>query len=183
LDIRERERTVGKKSDSSAIDERFVRAIYDEHGALLLTYVESITHDRQAGEDIVQETILRAWRRAGALVRDGRPLRPWLMTVAHNLAVDRQRRASTVREQGSSDTLDGIAGADTVDRALDAWQLADALRRLSPDHRDAVVELYFRGRSVHEAATALGVPPGTVKSRTYYALRALKLILEEQGWG
>jgi len=104
------------------------------------------------------------------------------MTVARNLAVDRQRRASTVREQGSSDTLDGIAGADTVDRALDAWQLADALRRLSPDHRDAVVELYFRGRSVNEAATALGVPPGTVKSRTYYALRALKLILEEQGW-
>ena len=182
MDIRQREQTVGKKSDSSAIDERFVRAIYDEHGAVLLTYVESITHDRQAAEDIVQETILRAWRRAGALVRDGRPLRPWLMTVAHNLAVDRQRRASTVREQGSSDTLEGIAGVDTLDRALDAWQLADALRRLSPDHRDAVVELYFRGRSVNEAATALGVPPGTVKSRTYYALRALKLILEEQGW-
>jgi RNA polymerase sigma-70 factor, ECF subfamily len=173
---------VGRRSDTTAIDERFVRAIYDEHGALLMQYVTSITHDRQAAEDIVQETILRAWRRAGTLVKDGRPLRPWLMRVAHNLAVDRQRRASTVREQGSSDALEGIAGADTLDRALDAWQLADALRQLSTDHRDAVVELYFRGRSVNETATALGVPPGTVKSRTYYALRALKLILEEQGW-
>ena len=177
-----RVQTVDRKPDTSDIDERFVRAIHDEHGPLLLKYAASITHDRQAAEDIVQETILRAWRRAGRLASDDRPLRPWLMTVARNLAVDRQRRASTVREQGSSDTLDGIAGADTVDRALDAWQLADALRRLSPDHRDAVVELYFRGRSVNEAATALGVPPGTVKSRTYYALRALKLILEEQGW-
>jgi RNA polymerase sigma-70 factor (ECF subfamily) len=173
---------VGRKPDTSDIDERFVRAIYDEHGPLLLKYAASITHDRQAAEDIVQETILRAWRRAGRLAKDDRPLRPWLMRVARNLAIDRQRLASTVREQGSSDALEGIAGADTFDRALDAWQLADALGQLSADHRNALVELYFRGRSVNEAATALGVPPGTVKSRTYYALRALKLILEEQGW-
>jgi RNA polymerase sigma-70 factor, ECF subfamily len=177
-----RVQTVVRKPDTSAIDERFVRAIYDEHGPLLLEYAASITPDRQAGEDIVQETILRAWRRAGRLAKDDRPLRPWLMRVARNLAIDRQRLASTVRELSSSDALEGIAGADTLDRALDAWQLADALRRLSPDHRDALVALYFRGRSVNEAATVLGVPPGTVKSRTYYALRALKLILEEQGW-
>ena len=174
--------TVSRRRDTGAIEDRFVRAIYDEHGAVLLSYVTTITHDRQAAEDIVQETVLRAWRRAGRLASDGRPLRPWLMRVARNLAVDRHRRASTVREQTSSPALEGIAGADTIDRALDAWQLADALRQLSPDHRNALVELYFRGRSVTEAATALGVPPGTVKSRTYYALRALKLILEEQGW-
>jgi RNA polymerase sigma-70 factor (ECF subfamily) len=173
---------VGRNADTAAIDERFVRALYEEHGAVLLSYVTTITHDRQAAEDIVQETVLRAWRRAGRLVSDGRPLRPWLMTVARNLAVDWQRRASTTHEQSSSDALTGIAGADVLDRALDARQLAEALRQLSPDHRDALVELYFRGRSVAEAAAVLGVPPGTIKSRTYYALRALKLILEEQGW-
>jgi RNA polymerase sigma-70 factor (ECF subfamily) len=177
-----RVRTVGSRADTSALEERFVRALYDEHGAVLLRYVTSITHDRHAAEDIVQETVLRAWRRAGRLVRDGRPLRPWLITVAHNLAVDRQRRASTAREQASLRALDGIAGADTLDRALDAQQLAGALQQLSPDHREVVVALYFRGRSVAEAASELGVPPGTIKSRTYYALRGLKLILEEQGW-
>ncbi len=159
-----------------------MRALYDEHGAVLRSYVTTITHDPHAAEDIVQETVLRAWRRAGPLTRDGRPLRPWLMTVARNLALDRQRRASTAREQSSTRALEAIAEADTLDLVLDARQLADALQQLSPDHRSALVELYFRGRSVTEAATALGVPPGTVKSRTYYALRALKLILEEQGW-
>jgi RNA polymerase sigma-70 factor (ECF subfamily) len=177
-----RVRTVGSRADTVALEERFVRALYDEHGAVLLRYVTSITHDRHAAEDIVQETVLRAWRRAGRLVRDGRPLRPWLITVAHNLAVDWQRQASTAREQASARALDGIAGADTLDRALDAQQLAGAVQQLSADHRAAVVALYFRGRSVAEAASELGVPPGTIKSRTYYALRALKLILEEQGW-
>jgi RNA polymerase sigma-70 factor, ECF subfamily len=181
-DVPVRVRAVSRKPDPGAIEDRFVRAIYDEHGAVLLSYVTTITHDRHAAEDIVQETVLRAWRRAGQLARDGRPLRPWLMTVARNLALDRQRRASTAREQSSASATEGIAGVDTLDRALDAWQLADALRQLSPDHRNALVELYFRGRSVDEAATVLGVPPGTVKSRTYYALRALKLVLEEQGW-
>jgi RNA polymerase sigma-70 factor (ECF subfamily) len=52
---------------------------------------------------------------------------------------------------------------------------------LSVDHRRVLVETYYRGRSVAEASVELGVPPGTVKSRTYYALRALRLVLEERG--
>ena len=149
---------------------------------MLLSYVTSITRDRHAAEDIVQETVLRAWRRAGPLAADGRPLRPWLMTVAKNLAVDHRRRAATSRNDTPRDGLEGIADAPMLDRALDRWQLADAVRQLNAAHRAVLVEVYFRGRSVAEAATILRVPPGTVKSRTYYALRALKLALEEQGW-
>jgi len=165
-----------------ATDDRFVRALYDEHGAVLTSYVAAITHDHQAAEDIVQETILRAWRRAGHLAADGRPLRPWLMRVARNLAIDRQRRATTAREQARSGQLEGIAGVESFDRELDRWQLTDALAQLSRAHREVLVELYFRGRSVAESADVLGIPPGTVKSRSYYALRALRLILEERGW-
>ena len=60
--------------------------------------------------------------------------------------------------------------------------MADALAALSPEHREVLVEIYYRGRSVAEAAETIGVPPGTVKSRTYYALRSLRLRLEERGW-
>jgi len=59
----------------------------------------------------------------------------------------------------------------------------EALETLSPEHRDVLVELYYRGRSVVEAAAALGVPPGTVKSRSYYALRALRVTMGGQAAG
>jgi RNA polymerase sigma-70 factor (ECF subfamily) len=170
------------KSPAPTTDEKFVRALYAEHGVVLQRYVAGIVRDRQAAEDIVQETMLRAWRRAGPLTRDGRPLRPWLVRTAHNLAIDRLRRISAGREVVGPDAFAGIAGADDMDRALDSLQVEDALRQLSPEHRDVLVETYFRGHSVAEAATRLGIPPGTVKSRSYYALRALRLILEEQGW-
>jgi RNA polymerase sigma-70 factor (ECF subfamily) len=70
---------------------------------------------------------------------------------------------------------------DGLDAALTSWAVQDALGRLSPDHRAVLLEVYHRGRSVGDAAAALGVPPGTVKSRTYYALRALRLALQEAG--
>jgi len=173
---------VAREPKDETVDDRFARVLYDEHGAALLSYVTTITRDRQASEDIVQETVIRAWRRARQLSADGRPLRPWLMTVARNLAVDHQRHAAKRRHDTPPYGLEGIADAPTLDRALDRWQLTDAVRQLNPAHREALVEVYFRGRSVPEAAAVLGVPPGTVKSRTYYALRALKLVLEEQGW-
>ena len=59
--------------------------------------------------------------------------------------------------------------------------VAEALTHLSADHRAVLLECYYRGRPVAEAARRLGVPEGTVKSRTHYALRALKLALEEMG--
>jgi RNA polymerase sigma-70 factor (ECF subfamily) len=74
-----------------------------------------------------------------------------------------------------------VQATDEIGRALESWTFAEALADLSADHRAVLVETYYHGRSVAEAAAALGVPPGTVKSRSYYALRALKLALEERG--
>lgn len=163
-------------------EEELVRALQAEHGTALLSYVTRLTGDRQRAEDVVQETLLRAWRRAGSLEGDAASLRSWLFAVAHNLAID-EHRSRAARPEETDPQLDEVAVAGQLDRALEASQITEAVRSLSRDHREALVETYFRGRSVTEAAIVLGVPPGTVKSRTYYGLRALRAALEERGWG
>jgi RNA polymerase sigma-70 factor, ECF subfamily len=161
-------------------DEAFIRALYAEHGGALLRYALHLTGgDRQRAEDLVQEVIVRAWRHPEALA--DRPARPWLFAVARNLAVDAFRaRQSRPPEVGQA-ILDTLPVSDDADRTLESWAVAEALASLRPDHRKVIVETYYRGCSVAEAAVTLGIPAGTVKSRTYYALKALKLALEERG--
>jgi RNA polymerase sigma-70 factor, ECF subfamily len=163
-----------------AADEAFVRALYAEHGGALLRYALHLTGgDRQRAEDLVQETIVRAWRHPEALT--DRPARPWLFAVARNLAVDHYRARRARPHEVGEEALALVPAPDEADRALESWAVADAVRALRPDHRRVLLETYYKGKSVAEAATALGIPAGTVKSRTFYALRALKLALEERG--
>ena len=163
-------------------DAAFVRAVYTEHGAALLAFVTRLTGDRAMAEDVLQETLLRAWRQSGKLSADDRPLRPWLFTVAARIVADGRRARRARPSEVGADSLEHLADGDGLDRAMESWQVAEAFRALSAEHRAALVETYYLGRSVAEAAAALGVPPGTVKSRVYYGLRALRLVLEEQGW-
>lgn len=165
----------------SAEDEA-LRLLYEQHAAPLLSYAARLAGgDRGRAEDIVQETLLRAWRHPEALDPERGPVRSWLFTVARNVAVDAHRaRRSRPREVGD-EGLALVPAVDEIEQALDTWLVADALATLSPDHRNVIVETYYRGRSVAEAAAVLGIPGGTVKSRTFYALRALRLALEERG--
>jgi RNA polymerase sigma-70 factor (ECF subfamily) len=163
-------------------DEQLIRALYAEHATPLFGFVlRLLDGDRQSAEDIVQETLLRAWRHPEALTEDRGDVRPWLWTVARRLVIDsvrsRQARPAEVPEQ----LLAAVPMDDDLDRALEAWQVAEALAALTPDHRAVLVETYYRGESVAEAAAVLRVPPGTVKSRAYYALRELRLVLVERG--
>jgi RNA polymerase sigma-70 factor (ECF subfamily) len=161
-------------------DEALVRALYSEHAGPLLRYALHLTSgDRQRAEDIVQETLLRAWLHPQAIV--SRPARPWLFAVARNLAVDAHRARQARPHEVGEAALQLTAVPDAADRALESWAVADALRSLRLEHRAVLLETYYRGRSVAEAAAVLGIPAGTVKSRTFYALRALKLALEERG--
>jgi len=159
-----------------------VRLLYEQHAAPLLSYALRLTGgDRGRSEDIVQETLLRAWRHPEALDPDRGPVRSWLFTVARNVAVDAHRARRARPTEVGDEALAVVPAVDEIEQALDTWLVADALAALSPDHRAVLVETYYRGRSVADAAAVLGVPPGTVKSRTFYALRALRLALEERG--
>jgi RNA polymerase sigma-70 factor, ECF subfamily len=162
--------------------ERELRALYDAHALALLTYALRLCGgDRAQAEDLVQETLVRAWRNLDRLDPSAAPVRPWLFTVAQRLAIDAHRaRQARPREVGDA-ALAGVPSLDGMEGALDRIIVTDALQALSPEHRAVIVETYYRGRSVAEVAGVLGIPPGTVKSRCYYALRALKLALAERG--
>ena len=71
---------------------------------------------------------------------------------------------------------------DDIDVAMVGWQVEEALKRLKPEHRHVLVRTYFGQCSGHELALELGIPEGTVRSRLYYALRTLRLTLDEMGW-
>jgi len=179
---RRRSNGTAQRSETQTTDEEFLRALYEQHARPLLGYALRLCGgDRQRAEDVVQETLLRAWRHPEALQRTVDAVRPWLFTVARNIAVDAYRARRARPPEAGPGGLELIAVDDDIDRALEAWQVTDALASLSADHRRVLVETYYRGRSVAEAANVLGIPPGTVKSRTYYALRALRLVLEERG--
>ena len=163
-------------------DAELLRAMFAEHGDALYAHALRLTNgDRQRAEDLVQETLLRAWRHPEALDPNRGSVRAWLFTTARNLAIDSWRRRSVRVGEVVTDVLPEALTDDETDRTVEAWLIAEALSRLSTVHREVLVECFYRGRSVAEAAAWLGVPPGTVKSRTHYALRSLKLVLEEMG--
>ncbi|MEV6139700.1 sigma-70 family RNA polymerase sigma factor [Nocardia sp. NPDC051990] len=167
-------------------DENFLNALDRDHGSAIRAYLRGRWNDRHQVEDLTQEVFVRAWNSAGTLRRsditDGE-IRSWLLTTAHNVLVDRWRKEQ--RQPADPLTHDHLSRLDSVehpvDRAIDRWLVAEALQRLSDEHRAVVVELYYRGRSVAETAESLGLAEGTVKSRSYYAVRALRAIFDELG--
>lgn len=162
-------------------DEQLMRALHDQYAAPLWSFVLRLTGgDRARSQDVVQETLLRAWRKPSVLDEREGPARAWLFTVARHIVVDEWRSARS-RHELTVDEPPELAEADQVDAMLDEWIVAEALDRLTTEHRDVIVECYYRGRSTAEAADVLHIPVGTVKSRTHYALRALRLAMQEMG--
>ena len=160
-------------------DEALIRALYAEHGRPLLVYATRLTGDRHQAEDVVQETLVRAWRNADALTPDRGSVRGWLLRVARNIVIDRHRARQSRPAEVAEAELESQVSPDETDRVVDSLHMLNALDTLRPEHRAALVEIYYRGRTVGEAADVLQIPVGTVKSRVYYALRALRLAFEE----
>ncbi|MEO3749630.1 sigma-70 family RNA polymerase sigma factor [Streptomyces sp. B6B3] len=150
----------------------------------LYRYVGRLTAgDAHRAEDIVQETMLRAWLAADEFVDEGAVSRhnedhlaAWLHIVARNLAVDARRRDRSVPMGIMPVTLPHRAadGADVADVVADRVALVRSLARLSPHHREVLVHVHVYDRSREDTARLLGIPQGTVKSRLHYALTALR---------
>ena len=117
----------------------------------------------------MQETFLRAWRKADGFDAARGSVQTWLFAILRNLLVDMARaRASRPR---TSPIIGDVAAGDDVDRLLGSLTVADALRRLSPEHRHVIVQSYLTQRPHSEIAEFLGVPVGTVRSRLLYHAR------------
>lgn len=159
-----------------------IRGMYESHGAALYRYARGKLPDARDAEDVVQEALVRAWRHAATFDPARGNERAWLFGITRNLIADkhRPRRLRLVPFDGTIDLRQGDADPE-LDRVVEASLVEDALDRLSPEHRRVIVAAYYGGRTTAQISEDLGVPQGTVKSRLFYGLRALRLALEESG--
>jgi RNA polymerase sigma-70 factor (ECF subfamily) len=156
-----------------------VRSAYAAHAGELYGFALRSLEDPELAEDAVQDTFLRAWRAGDRFDPELGSLRTWLFAILRNVIIDLGRaRAARPRVGAELPEL----GHEPFEEILLTWQVEEALRRIGEQHRRALVETYLRGRSHAEVAGELGVPEGTIKSRVYYGLRALKNALEEMGY-
>ncbi|HEV2372159.1 MAG TPA: sigma-70 family RNA polymerase sigma factor [Streptosporangiaceae bacterium] len=151
-----------------------VTGLYTELGPAVLTYVTGLLGDRHLAEDVVQETMLRAWRYSGQLSEEKGSIRGWLLRVAHNIAMDKVRmRRSRPAEVAESAAPEPQVN-DHAEAVVTAVHVRSALAQLSAGQRAVLEQVYLNGLTAAEAAAVLGIPEGTVFSRAYYGLRMLR---------
>ena len=164
-----------------AVDRASVlRELHDLHGAVIWRYAVHLTRNPSTADDIVQETLLRAWKTPRILDQDPGSVRSWLLTVARNLVID-DARSARKRHEVAVDVPPDRAVEDVTNGLFDTLLVAEALRALTEDHRTVIVRAYYGGQNTADLAAELGIAEGTVKSRLHYGLRALRLALQEKG--
>jgi len=162
-----------------------LRSAYDAHGGELYRFARRSLGDAGQAEDAVQEAFVRAWRASDRYDPARASQRTWLFAILRNVVIDQVRaRRSRPPLAGHDDGIDHATPTadDAIDRVLTGWQVEAALGALAEEQRRVLVEVHWRGRPYAEVAEELGVPEGTVKSRVYYGLRAMRTALEDGGW-
>jgi RNA polymerase sigma-70 factor, ECF subfamily len=166
--------------DGSGAD---LRELYRRYSGELFGFACHALGDRELAEEVVQDVFARAWRRADGYDSERASVRTWLYAIARNRIIDARRRAA-VRPSLSEREDEAVAEElphEPLEEAVLRWQLAAALTRLTPDHREVIRLAHYGGLTLREIAEQKGIPLGTVKSRTSYALRSLRLVLDEMG--
>jgi RNA polymerase sigma-70 factor, ECF subfamily len=154
--------------------------LYRAHADALFGFAVQRLGDRGLAEDLVQEVFTRVWRNAGDFdLRQG-SFRAWLYAIARNAVIDMERRRA-VRPPVAAGRGATEPAAEPIEQAILRWQIRGALARLTPEHREVIRLVHFEALPLAEVAQRTGLPLGTVKSRLSYALRALRLALEEAG--
>lgn len=182
----------GPEADGTGFDpvetlrtEGGVEAAYGRYGGELLGFAVNALADRELAEEVLQETFIGAWRSADKYDPSRSSLRTWLFAIARNRVVDAIRRRK-VRASGTDVDVEKVASGDQptdpIDHLLINIQVGEALRGLTPEHREVVVEVYYLGRTCADLADEKGIPAATMRSRLYYGMRALRIILEQNGW-
>jgi RNA polymerase sigma-70 factor (ECF subfamily) len=164
---------VTSPADDGAHRQQLLDLLVSAHYKALLSYTRTLLDDHHLAEDIVQETLLRAWHHIDGLYANEGSVRGWLLTVARNLAIDWRRSAAARHESIGSQDRD-VAQPDHAEAVVAHDEAVRLLRGLSVEHAAVLVHTALGGRTAAEAARALGVPVGTVKSRQHYALAQLR---------
>jgi RNA polymerase sigma-70 factor, ECF subfamily len=173
--------TVRAVADTGVITHDVLREAFLTMGGEMLGLARKTLYSGGLADDAVQETFARAWRSRRQFDPVRGSLRTWLFTIERRAILDlleKQTRTAT----GELDGRDEPLRMDGLEEAIVSWQVGDALERLHEDHRQVLHELYFNGRTGPEVAALLEIPEGTVRSRAYYALKSLRVLLNEAGW-
>lgn len=155
-------------------DQSFLDQLYAEHQRSLLAYVLKLTGDHAQAEDVVQETLLRAWSNPEIVINGKGSVRGWLLTVARHIVIDGARARAARPEEVGEVAYQPPTTPDHAEQVVESSYVAEVLDQLPPEHRAVLTRVYLQDDTAKEAAAALGIPEGTAKSRIYYGLRALR---------
>jgi RNA polymerase sigma-70 factor, ECF subfamily len=151
-----------------------------DHYRELLAYARRTLGDERLSEDAVQETFIKAWRFRGRFNPALGSMRTWLFAIERRVVID--LGMARAKRRTEMHAYDEPRAKDGVEHAMVAWEVEEAIRRLRPEHRHLIGEIYYKGVPSRQVAQELGVPDGTVRSRLFYALKSLRLVLDEMGW-
>ena len=158
-------------------DDGAVSALYDVYAAPLYGFALRRLGDPMLAEELVQLVMTKLWQRADRYDPARGSVRTWVFTIARSTVIDLHRKQPNA--EPSDDLPEQAEIIDELGSLLRAEAVRAALDRLSGEHREVLELAYFRGLVQTEVADRLGLPLGTVKSRTFYALKAFRLACEE----